>query len=314
MPNHEPENESSAFHEEAGAVIFDKPKSQEEVARQRLEDEQHKFARSQIKTNRAMAWFTGALVLATFCTIVVGIWQANISQEASRAAKSAADTASQTLNEMKSGQGANDTHTLAQQAVTQSAQTTSLATAAKEANSIARKASVSVQRAFIVVDHLDILAKRTPSGDVGTWIVNPVVSNSGETPTRNMHLMIDFDARDVTPLGKEPPTDPSNFPSLSEIRSHIGWQRGIVGPHASVSNFTVLNGFGGSDLNRKDGFTLTGHFVYGVFIYGDVFDERPLHITEFCFTLYRTGIVGDQFLPYGRCAHHNCADQECEKE
>lgn len=66
------------FHEEAGTVIFDKPKSEEEIARQRRENEQHEFARSQVKTNKRLAWFTGALVLASFCTIAVGIWQASI--------------------------------------------------------------------------------------------------------------------------------------------------------------------------------------------------------------------------------------------
>jgi len=79
LSNQELDNGQSPFHEEGGSVIFDKPKSQEEIARQRREDEQHKFARSQVKTNRALAWFTGALVLATLCTIIVGIWQARIS-------------------------------------------------------------------------------------------------------------------------------------------------------------------------------------------------------------------------------------------
>ncbi|AXC12576.1 hypothetical protein ACPOL_3283 [Acidisarcina polymorpha] len=55
-------------------IIFDKPKSEEEVAREKREVEQHEFARSQVKTNRTLARFTLALVLATFCTIGVGVW------------------------------------------------------------------------------------------------------------------------------------------------------------------------------------------------------------------------------------------------
>lgn len=78
MSNQEQDSGSAPFHEEGGAVIFDKPNSQEEIARRRREDEQHEFARSQVKTNKRLAWFTGALTLATFCTIGVGIWQACI--------------------------------------------------------------------------------------------------------------------------------------------------------------------------------------------------------------------------------------------
>jgi hypothetical protein len=78
LSNQEQDNEAPPFHHEGGAGIFDKPKSQEEVARQRREDEQHEFARSQVKTNKRLAWFTAALVFASFCTIAVGIWQASI--------------------------------------------------------------------------------------------------------------------------------------------------------------------------------------------------------------------------------------------
>ena len=86
-------NNSHAFHSEGSSVVFDKPKSPEEIAR----DEQHEFARKQVNTNKWLAWFTGALVLATFCTIGVGVWQACISRTAAKAAESAANTARDTL-------------------------------------------------------------------------------------------------------------------------------------------------------------------------------------------------------------------------
>jgi hypothetical protein len=65
-------------HREGEAFVFDPPENQREAARRRREDQQHEFARSQVNTNARLALFTGALVLATFCTIVVGIWQACI--------------------------------------------------------------------------------------------------------------------------------------------------------------------------------------------------------------------------------------------
>ena len=99
MSDQEHNNEPAPFHREGGSVIFDKPPSAEEAARQRRENEQHEFARSQVKTNKTLAYFTGALVVATFCTIGVGIWQGTISQKAANAARDAVTVASNTLTE-----------------------------------------------------------------------------------------------------------------------------------------------------------------------------------------------------------------------
>jgi hypothetical protein len=82
----------SRFHREGDAVVFDPPEDQKEAARRRRENEQHKFAGQQVKTNKWLAIFSGLLVLATFCTIGIGLWQATISQ-------TAVDVASRTLNE-----------------------------------------------------------------------------------------------------------------------------------------------------------------------------------------------------------------------
>jgi hypothetical protein len=99
LPDQEQDNVGRSYHREGDAVVFDRPAEQGEAARQRRENEQHEFARSQVKTNRLLAFFTGALMVATFCTIGVGIWQAVISQEAANAARNAVGVASQTLAE-----------------------------------------------------------------------------------------------------------------------------------------------------------------------------------------------------------------------
>jgi hypothetical protein len=97
----EQNNEQHPFHVEGSGIVFDKPKSQEEIARQRREDEQHEFARQQVQTNKRMAWFTGLLVVGTFAGTAIGIWQASISQTAANAARDAANTASGTLAEIQ---------------------------------------------------------------------------------------------------------------------------------------------------------------------------------------------------------------------
>jgi hypothetical protein len=98
LTDQEQNDESRPFHQEGSAVVFEKPKSQEETARQRREDEQHEFARSQVKTNHRLAVFTGLLVLGTFCGTLIGIWQAIISQTAAGAAKDAAITAKEAVH------------------------------------------------------------------------------------------------------------------------------------------------------------------------------------------------------------------------
>jgi hypothetical protein len=99
LSDQEQRDEPSTFHKEGGSIIFDKPKSQEEIARERREDEQHKFAQQQVKTNQRLAWFTGLLVIGTFFGTAIGIWQARISQRAANAARDAAGVASRTLDE-----------------------------------------------------------------------------------------------------------------------------------------------------------------------------------------------------------------------
>ena len=287
-------------------ITYIKGKLEERKAKRKKENPADKTARLTTQATIWIAMFTVVLAILSGLTwweirtggadthdlAVAAKDQATAAKDLASAAKKQAD---------KTDALAGDTHTLAM--------------AASEANVIARTASRSVQRAFIVVDHLDIYAVRLPSGQVDRWIVNPVITNSGNTPTKNLFISINFGGQDMTnwPKEKQPPVEPPNFPSLSDIRKHQGWQRGVVGPHANT-NFTVLNGFMAYGLRGPGSFADTGEFTYGAFIYGDVFDDRPRHITEFCFSMGRTTMVDEQFVPYGRCKQHNCADEECEGE
>lgn len=94
LTDHEHADAPRPFHTEGSAVVFDKPKSEEEKTRQRREDEQHEFARAQVRTNKRLAWFTGLLVLGTFVGSGITIWQATIAQTSATAAKKASETAS----------------------------------------------------------------------------------------------------------------------------------------------------------------------------------------------------------------------------
>jgi hypothetical protein len=94
LANDEKDDEQRPFHMEGSSVIFDKPPSAKETGRETREREAHEFAGRQVRINNRTAWFNGLLVLATFATVVIGIWQGNISQRASLAASEAANAAS----------------------------------------------------------------------------------------------------------------------------------------------------------------------------------------------------------------------------
>lgn len=112
MSNQEQKDENRPFHTEGGQIVFDSPVDTEKAAREKRESEQHEFQRAQVKTNKRIAIFSGFLVLATFCTIAVGIWQGILSRKAANAARDAANTSAcalkksqqqfeQTLKEMQ---------------------------------------------------------------------------------------------------------------------------------------------------------------------------------------------------------------------
>jgi hypothetical protein len=173
----------------------------------------------------------------------------------------------------------------------------------------------SVQRAFITVPKLNSYP-RTYNGKIISWIVDPVVVNSGTTPTVNMHYTIGFGGPDMHkwPTDKQNPVDPIVFPTLDDLMSLKGMARTIIGPQSTIDNLTSLNGFTADILTGHDLQAETGEFVYGAFIYGDVFEHKPTHITEFCFAVIRTTLTNDNMLHFSRCRHHNCADEECYAE
>jgi Sec-independent protein translocase protein TatA len=78
-------------------------------------------------------WLIGigiATLLINSAIALIYFGQLKEMRKATEAATTASKTAKDTLTEMQNGQGATDTHTLAQQAVTQATQTTNLANAA----------------------------------------------------------------------------------------------------------------------------------------------------------------------------------------
>ena len=68
--------------------------------------------------------------------------------------------------------------------------------AARDQANSANKTLTSIQRAFITVSKLSI----SGPDKSGVWIVDPVVVNSGSTPTVNFHYQIGFGGNDMNTM------------------------------------------------------------------------------------------------------------------
>lgn len=81
MSEHEQNHDPSSLHYKGGGIVIDKPKSEEEIAREKREEEDRVFKRDQIKTNRRLSLLTFGLVIGSFCGLGVNLWQSRISQQ-----------------------------------------------------------------------------------------------------------------------------------------------------------------------------------------------------------------------------------------
>ncbi len=106
--------DSSGYHLEDGIPVLDT--KLDEIQREQVEAKKRdkQYSDEQLRLNRKMAWFTAALVFTSAVAGAIGVWQARIANKSANAAESAAQTAKDTLGEMK--QGGTDTHELAVQA------------------------------------------------------------------------------------------------------------------------------------------------------------------------------------------------------
>lgn len=297
MSDHEQDSGPTSFHKEGGAVIFDKPKSQEEIARQRREDEQHEFARSQVNTNKTLAWFTGALVLATFCTIGVGIWQGFISQKAANAAKEAVGVASRTLEETQRSNARQAQ--LAEQARRD-------ASAAAEANSKQANASLQTtidnfhqeQRPWIVPVGLVLPYEPDETKDPVTKVT---FANVGKTPAIETFSLSQVDAG---------PNQPA-FP-IRDSDKKVSRGFGTIPPGIGTYSYETSNTGFGQNLHPD---VLTAYragnetiFVFGKFFYKDVVGNS--HWTTFC-VAHRYGRPLDE---YDFCLSGNDVDRPLTKQ
>lgn len=142
-------DEEHSYHVAGGHALFDSSLERQEKARESRETEQHKFNGQQVALSRGNLVTQIALAVlgcVGLAASLYGVHQARVSAEA---AASAAQIARETLNEMRNGGGAQDTHTLALQSVAQGKIAQELATATShqaEASQITASASRDLAR------------------------------------------------------------------------------------------------------------------------------------------------------------------------
>lgn len=173
-----------------------------------------------------------------------------------------------------------------------------------DSNQINREALISVQRSFVafppeisIVRAIDEKTRRTKS-----WLFYLPVENSGTTPTRDMRMHVNFDAR--------PGELPEDFayPDLGSSKNipiFVAPKSKIFSSPLEISQEVV------EKVQQK---SLRLYF-YGWTTYNDVFEKSRMHRTEFCYEVAGLQVNGDRVLTFITFWHqHNCADEECNKQ
>jgi len=281
LSQQEQHDESRPFHLEGGGLVFDKPKNQEEIARETREREQHEFERDQVKTNKRLKTFTGFLVIGTFVGTGIGIWQASIAQTSANAAREAAKAAQETVREAR---------TTREQSVRDAQQARELsaneAEAADQRNMAQLEASAKQNqttlqtainnsrldlRPWVMLSRFELSVEPAENVPVtGTfWVVN-----TGKTPA--MHVVTSSGIRSYT----ERPEPPQFFFSGM---GQVGSSAGMLAP-GGVGDFHFPTGV--LTLNREQArsYTSGGTVIYGSarIEYDDGFADSKPHWTSIC--------------------------------
>ena len=188
--------------------------------------------------------FTAVLALATTLLVIVSIFQSGILLRADRTANRAASAAEDAAN------------------------------AAGQSASIAERALIAGQRAFVYVVFNRTANRDIKTGDINLWGFSVNWTNAGNTPTRNMVNHTNVRLFDEIPDEWDFPDQWSkNVPPEKRRAVPMG-----VAPHGSVESdklFVDINGIEDVINGRK--------FLYfwGWASYNDVFPNTEIHITRF---------------------------------
>jgi hypothetical protein len=174
----------------------------------------------------------------------------------------------------------------------------------RKATEINRAALVATQRAYVSVTGLNI-RQSTFNPKLVSYIVSPIVVNSGNTPTKNLWWTAVFGIPPVT-VDQESTTE--DLGSATHNYGTLGARqevRDLIEQPIPTEYADILRG----SYARK-------HIpVFGALVYEDGMSYPPvIHVRRYCYSLY----VNPYFTPptsfsYVMCGgRSNCEDEECD--
>ncbi len=232
-----------------------------------------------------LAYFTLALAAFAAGQVALFFWQLGLIRESLDDAKIAAEAARDGAHAATAG-----------------------ATAARDNADIARLTMISRDRAYLTQRGTRWISHR--ENDTGRifWRIRPRWVNDGNTPTRNLRVIAQYELRD-TELPRDFAFDPGTIPRAHTIGPKDGFE----------SNFKEL--FGQDLVEIEEGRKF--FYIWGVARYNDVFPGTPERVTKFC--IFARTTAGDPLkscdektnpfeIVFGIYDRHNCADEDCDTE
>jgi len=175
-----------------------------------------------------------------------------------------------------------------------------------EASRINHASLVATQRAYVSVIGLNI-EQSTFNPKLVSYIVSPIVVNSGNTPTKHLWYTAVWRTRPVTVEQQSTQQDIANA-----TRNY-----GTLGARQEVKDL-IKQPIPAEDANVLRQSYADKHIpIYGAFVYEDGISDPPvIHVRRYCYSLYVnpyfTSPVGLSYVACG--GRSNCEDQECDAE
>ena len=253
---------------------------------------------------RRTMWAT--VWIATFTSIlaIVGYLQWSELNESGTQTDRLIRLYRQQVNQLSKQAG--DTTKLATSAGKQADQALAQANATTALAQTSRDSLVAVQRAFIFPDTaLSVIAVRNDR-TASTFTFPVAFENSGSTPTKNLHMHINWTLQ--ANGAPEPPF--SDIPVNGSVPHNT---EAVIGPHSNgsarleavIPQETVKMAFKIPIRIR----------IWGWVRYQDVFKGTPWHLDEYCYFVRFSG-KPEADLPeganYDNCPTHNCSDGQCK--
>lgn len=177
--------------------------------------------------------------------------------------------------------------------------------AMRESNRINNAALVATERAYVSVTGLDI-RQSTFNPKLVSYIVGPIIVNSGNTPTKNLWWTAVTGTPPIT-VDQEPTTEDLSAATRNHATLAARQEvRDLIEQPISTAYAEIL----------KKSFAHKHIPVYGAIVYEDgISNPSVVHVRRYCYSLYVNPYFTEpNGLSYAACGgRSNCEDEECDE-